>query len=138
MDAYEHVLLAAHVAGHERDVGGIVHERVIAVRGELAVPCGKANGRRLLDEPLVAAAVTDEVGDRDHLEAESRRNFLELRPPGHRTVLVQDLADDTCRGESRKSREVDRGLRVAGTLEHAAGLRAQREYVPGHRDVVRT
>ena len=80
-----------------------------------------------LDELLVPAAVLDQVGDRDHLQPVPRAELDEVRHPGHRPVVVHHLADDPGRGEAGEAREVDRGLRLPGALEHAAGAGAQRE-----------
>jgi hypothetical protein len=49
---------------------------------------------------------------------------------GHRAVVVDDLADHPGRRETGQPREVDRGLGVAGPLEHAALAGPQREHVP--------
>jgi hypothetical protein len=65
------------------------------------------------------------------------QNFVEVRDPGHRPVLVHDLAEDGGRVQARDAREVDGRLRLAGSLEHAAALRAQREHVAGAVEVRR-
>ena len=44
----------------------------------------------------------------------------QVRDAGHRPVVVHDLADDAGRREPGEAREVDRGLGLAGALEHAA------------------
>ena len=137
MDAHEHVLGAVDVALHERDVrlaGQLLAERD---RRELAVLGRQPHRRAALDELLVAAAVLDEVGDGDHLQAVPLAVRDEVGDARHRPVVVHDLADDAGRVEAGEAREVDRRLGLADALEHAAGLRAQREHVAGLHEVVR-
>jgi hypothetical protein len=57
--------------------------------------------------------------------------FLQVVEPRHRTVLVEDLADDAAGVQAREGGEVDRGFGMAGALEHAAGAGEQREDVAG-------
>ena len=66
-----------------------------------------------------ALAVAGEVGD-----------------PGHRPVLVHDLADHAGRDQAGEPRQVDARLGVAGALERPAVLRLQREDVAGDVQVV--
>ncbi len=60
---------------------------------------------------------------------------LEVRHPGHRPVVVHDLADDAGGREVREAREVDRALRLPGAHEHAALAGSQRKDVTGRDDV---
>ena len=55
----------------------------------------------------------------------------------HRAVVVHQLADRAGRGETGEPGQVDRGLGVPGTDQHAALAVAQREDVPGLHEVVR-
>ncbi|MNZ56689.1 hypothetical protein D3C78_746410 [compost metagenome] len=61
----------------------------------------------------------------------------QLRAPRHAAVVVDDLAEHARRPALGQQGEVERRLGVAGPLEHAAGLGAQREDVPGTGEVVR-
>ncbi len=106
-------------------------------RRELAVLGRQPDGGAALDELLVAAAVLDEVGDGDHLQAVPLAVRDQVRDTGHRPVVVHDLADDAARIQAGEPCEVDGGLGLADALEHAAGLRAQREHVARLHEVVR-
>ncbi len=61
----------------------------------------------------------------------------EVGDPGHRAVLVHDLADHPGRDQSCQPREVDAGLGVAGPLQDASVLGLEREDVTGDVEVVR-
>ena len=104
---------------------------------ELAEVGRQPHGGAALDELLVAAAVLDEVGDGDHLQAVPLAVRDEIGDAGHRPVVVHDLADDAGGREAGEAREVDGRLGLADPLEHAARLRAQREHVAGLHEVVR-
>ena len=54
----------------------------------------------------------------------------------HRAVVVDDLGEHARGREPGEPGEVDRGLGVAGALEHAALAVAQREDVPGPGQVL--
>ena len=69
-------------------------------------------------------AVLGDLPDRDQRDAMFRGEELEEREARRRAVVVQHLADDGARRESRKPGEVDRGLGVAAPFEYAAGTRA--------------
>ena len=137
MDADEHVLAAVDLALHERDVVLAGQRLAEGDGGELAVRGRQAHGGRALDELLGAAAVLDQVGDRDHLEPVPLAVRDQVGDAGHRPVLVHDLADDAGRVQARQAREVDGRLRLAGALEDAARLRAQREDVARLDEVAR-
>ena len=98
-------------------------------RGELAVGSRHPHGRDALDEPLAPSPVLDQVGDGDHLQAVLPAVRDQVADPGHRSVVLHHLADDTRRLQAREPREVDGRLRLARSLEHAAAARAQREDV---------
>ena len=129
MDAHQHVRGAVHVALDHRQVVLAVDDRAVADRGPLAELRGQAGGGAALDQSLGAAAVLDEVGDRDELEPVLGRVGHQVGHAGHRAVVVGDLADHAGRDQPREAGEVDRRLGVAGALQHAAGLGAQREDV---------
>ena len=63
------------------------------------------------------------------------RERLEVGQPLHRAVVVHDLRQHAGRVPAREAGEVDRGLGVAGPLEHAALAVAQREDVTRPREV---
>ena len=136
MDADEHVLGARDLALDHRHVVLVVDQRAVADGAELA-ELGRQLGRDdALDQALGPAPVGDQVGDRDHLQAVLLAVRDQVADPGHRPVLVHDLADHAGRDQPGEAGEVDRGLGLAGALEHAAVLGLEREDVAGLDEVV--
>ena len=122
----------AHLAHDQRNVVVLVDDAPVRDGGELAV-CGRH--LRLgdpLDHLLVAAAVGDDVGDGDDVDAVLLGEVLQLRHPCHRAVVVHDLADDAGRVKAGHPGEVDDGLGLPGPHQHAAVGVLQRE--TGGRD----
>ena len=72
--------------------------------------------------------VLDQVGDGDHLQAVLPAVRNEIRHAGHGSVVLHDLADHAGRVQPGEAREIDRRLRLAGTLEHPAGPGPEREH----------
>ena len=136
VDPDEHVLLARDLAADERDVLDVVEERAEHVGGEVAVLRRDPGLGDPLHELLPPASVPHEIGDRDHEEAVLLGEHLELGEAGHGAVVVHDLGEHARRSEPREAGEVDRGLGVAGPLQHAALAVAQREDVTGPGEVV--
>ena len=134
--ADEDVLHALDLALDQRDVLLLGEELPIRHCLELAVLGREPHRHRALDELLPPAPVLDEVGDGDHLQAVQLAERGEIRHAGHRPVVVHDLAHHTGRKQAGEPREVDRRLGLAGALEHAALLRAEREDVAGLDEVV--
>ncbi len=137
MDADEDVVHAVDVALDERDVLLAGQRLAIGDRLEVAVVGREAHGDDTLDELLGPSPVLDQVGDGDDLQAVPLAELDEVGHPGHRAVLVHDLADDARGGEPREACEVDGGLGLAGALEHAARACPQREDVARLDEVVR-
>src|ERR671919_259906 len=81
--------------------------------------------------------VLDQVGDRDELEVVLLAVADQIRNPGHRSVLVHDLADDAGRVQPGQPGQVDRSLGLAGALKHSARSSPQREHVPRLDDGLR-
>ena len=137
MDPHEDVLGAFNVAHHKREVrlaGELLAERDPV---ELAVLGGQANGCAALDELLVAAAVLDEIGDGDHLQAVLLAVGDEVGDARHRAVVLHHLANHAGRDEPSEPGEVDGGFGLADALQHTAGLSAQREDMARLDDVAR-
>jgi hypothetical protein len=79
-----------------------------------------------------------ELADRDHRQVVRPGEPSQLRAAGHvRAVGVDHLGEDAGGPPARQAGEVDRGLRVAGTGQDAAGAAAQREHVAGPHEVGR-
>jgi hypothetical protein len=88
-------------------------------------------------EPLVFEPVRDDLGNGDEAQLMFTREHLELRPPRHATVVVEDLANDARRRQSGHAGEVDGGLGLADAPQDAARHGAQREDVPGSPQITR-
>ena len=108
---------------------GVVDGDPVAVRREVAVAGRQPGLGDPLDEVLVAAAVADQVVDRDHREAVLVGELAQLGRALHGAVVVDDLDQDAGRGEPGERGQVDRGLGVAAADQHAALAVAQREDV---------
>ena len=80
-------------------------------------------------ELLLHAAEGDQVGDRDHLQAELPGKGVELGATRHRPVVLQDLADHAGWTQAGEARQVDRALGVPGPDEHAPFAGDQRKDV---------
>ena len=93
--------------------------------------------RDALDQLVVAAPVRDQVGDRDHLELVLRAVALEVGHARHRAVVVHHLADHAGRVEPGSRARSTAASGLPGALEHAAGLRLQREDVARLDEVLR-
>ena len=61
----------------------------------------------------------------------------QLRQARHRSVVVQDFAEDAGRLQSGHACEIDRRFGVAGAAQHAAVLRSQRKDMSGLHQIVR-
>src|SRR5690606_3679011 len=88
------------------------------------------------DELLAMMAILDQLRDRDHLEVEPLLELHELRNARHGAVVVEHFAKHAARPLAREEREIDRRLRVARSLEHAAGTGAQRKHVPRLHELI--
>ena len=108
-----------------------VEHRLVDVAGEVAPLGGDAGLGDALDQLLGLAPVADELGDRDQQQVVLLAELDEVGDPGHRAVVVDDLAQHAGGVEAGHAGQVDGGLGVAGPLEHAAVGVAQREDVAG-------
>src|SRR5581483_557260 len=127
VDADEDVLGPVDLAAHKREMLLARRLLLVEMQRELAV-LGRQLGRdEALDELLVAAPVFDQIADCDHLEPVLFREARQLRHARHCPVRIQDLAEYTGRRQPRKTREVDRGLRVSGADQDAALLGSKGE-----------
>jgi hypothetical protein len=113
-----------------------VGQRAVAVQPEDAEGRGQSRAGDAFDEALGLPAVGDQRGDGDHAQTVTTGVGDEIADPGHRPVLVEDLADDARRRQACQAREIDGRLGVPGALEHPAAAGAQREDVAGVHEVL--
>ncbi len=104
VDADQHVLVARDVAPDEGQVLHSVEQALEDVRGEVAVAGRDARLGHAPHELLAVPAVADEVRDRDELQAVLGGELLQLGHPGHRAVVVGDLARARPTGTAPASR----------------------------------
>ncbi len=93
MDPHQDPLAVPHLAFHQGHVDPPVQLALVGVGPELAVVRWDQGLRRPANEQLPFPSVSDEVGDRDELQAVGPGHPLELGEPGHGPVGVHDLAD---------------------------------------------
>src|SRR5205085_7577268 len=123
------VFAIAHFAVDERDMLVFVHVVAIPDDFPLAMLSGKAGFGDAMHEPLVLQPMRDQLRHRHEGELMLGGELLELWTLRGRSIVVQDFTDDAGWRETRETREVDGGLGVTDTLQHAAFTRAEREDV---------
>ena len=114
------------IAHHQRQMFGEIDQRAEHDRGELAVCGGQLGLGDALHHRFVTQAILYDVRDGDDLEPVELREIDQVVAPRHRSVFLQNFADDAGRLESRQPREVDRAFGLAGAHQHAAVTRTQR------------
>src|SRR5688572_13362149 len=129
MHAHQRYALAVQLARNQRQMHRAVDVVLVAEHAEFTELgrndlLGNALHRALLLQP-----VADQIGDRPHLELVLPRELLQVRPPRHRAVFIEDLDDRRRRLEPREPRQVAAGLGMTGAGQHTAGLRHDREDV---------
>src|SRR6185295_11505092 len=129
------VLVGADVAHAEGDVEIFVDLRLVEVDAERAEPRRKVGLDDLLDEPLLVAAVLDQLGDGRGLQPVFSGELEEVGQPRHRAVFLEDFDDDRRGLEAREADEVDGAFRVAGADEDAAAAGPERMDVAGAGEV---
>ena len=136
---HAHVNRLAEV-GVARDPGHMFHAvglALVSVGGKVAVLGLHMRGGHTLHQFLVPEAVVNKVADRDNLEAELLRHFLQLRHAGHRTVLVHNLDEGSRRAESCKFREVHSRFGMSRAAQNAFFLRVEGRNMPRTAKVAR-
>ena len=84
------------------------------------------------DRGREAAGVAGDLVDRDDRQRSGGgRTSCQLRPAGHRAVLVHHLAQHAAGREAGEPGQIDRRLGLAAALEHPARAGPQREHVAG-------
>ena len=97
-------------------------------RVPLAAPAaGETGFLAALGQMVVAQPIGDQVADRADLHAVMLGKFDQIVEPRHLAVILHDLADHAGRVETRQPRHVNRRFGMAGTDQHAAVARLQRE-----------
>ena len=138
MHAHEHVVVAGHLAAHEREVLDAVEQRLEHVGREVAVLGRDPSLGDATDQLLVLAPILDHLGDRDHQQVVLFAEPDEIRHPGHGPVVLDDLAQHAGRVAPGHAGQVDGRLGVAGPLQHAALGVAQRKDVAGPGQIARS
>src|SRR5690606_17340993 len=134
--AHEHRFVRGDVAHRQHDVLVAPDLVDVAVDRELAELGGQRGRGDALDEALALQAVGDEVGDGPDLQAVPRGELADRGQAHHGAVVVHQLRYGRRGPEAGQAAEVHSGLGVARAPQHAALARAQREDVPGPRQVL--
>ncbi len=139
MHAHQHGAAAVDLAADQRDVHGIGDAVDIDLHVELAAMAAlELRLERTLDDPVVAPAIGDEIGDGADLEAVELGELHQVGAPRHGAVVVHDLADHAGGVEAGEPCDVDRRLGVAGADENAAVAGHQGKDMAGRDDVRRS
>ena len=129
MDANQRRLVGLHLTLFQGEVNLIVDGVAEGDEVELAKFGGQLALGHLLDRGLVLVAVLDKVGDGAELDAVLLGEHLQIRTARHGAIFVEDLDDDGGRLETGQTGQIAARFGVAGTGQHAAILRHQREDV---------
>ena len=89
------------------------------------------------DHFLSAQAISNQIFNRDNGHIKFLGNFHQLRQAGHCAIRINDLDERGGRVETRNAHQVNRGLGVTGTLEHALIDGAQRVDVSRTAEILR-
>ena len=135
--ADEHLLDAVDLALDEREMVLVVDLRAEPDRAELAMHGRKQDLGLALDQLLGAAPIRDQILDGAELQPMLPAELDEVGNPGHRPVVLHDLADHPGGREPGQACEIDGSLGLARALQRPAGTGAQREDVSGLHDVAR-
>ena len=130
VDADERGFFRVDVAFHQRKMVRVVHDRAVHVQIEIAVIGRELDDLFALDEPLVFAAVGDEILDGCDFEPVLFLESHQLGHAGHRSIVVHDFADDPGGLQPCELGEIDGGFGVARALENASFFGLEREDVP--------
>src|SRR3569623_1812602 len=123
--------VGTHLALHHRVMSVAAHAVAKGMQTELAVFGRQGTRAEPLDGLLVLQSIVNQIGDGAHLEPVFGGEALELGPPRHAAVLVEDL-DDHRRGlETGVARVVTARLGGARAGELAAGRRIVRYFGAG-------
>ena len=125
------------LAHHEGDARRSVDRPLERDELELAEPGREARLGDAAHELLHAAAVLDEVADRDDPEVVLLRDIDELGYARHRAVLRHDLAQHAGVLEPREPHEIDGRFRVPRAAEHPSPRRPERKDVPRTGEILR-
>jgi hypothetical protein len=85
----------------------------------------------------VTEPVTNQIGDRDHLQAVFGAEIQQLGDTRHAAVGVHDFADDAAGTKPRQTREINGRFGLACAHEHTAFPSAEGKYMAGPRQVGR-
>src|SRR3954468_8899767 len=113
-----------------------LHPPERGARAPVTAAASEEQRTRRRREVAGADAVVGHLRDGDHRDAVLLGKQLEVRAPRRRAVVVQHFANHRDRRQTREPGEVDRGLGVTASFEHAAFAGAQREHVTGPDEVV--
>jgi hypothetical protein len=83
------------------------------------------------------APVLDQRSDRPNFQTLFLGKAKEVIPPGHRSIVIHDFADDTGRAKTRQTAKVNRRLRMSRPNQDAPLLGLQGKDMSGHHKILR-
>ena len=139
----EHIaeqVLAVHPDQCRREVQGahgqrqmlpIIKRAAEDMQIELAIFGRKRLGAHEFDQLVAFDPILDQLGDRNHPQAELLFELPELGHPLHRAIVIHQFAEHSRGRQSGQRGQVDRRLRVTRAFQHATGPGPERKHVPG-------
>ena len=137
VDAHEHISFPGHISFDQRQVMLSVQLRAVEIQIEIAVFSRHLHHLHSLDQFFPGATVFDQRLNGADLQAVLVREIDQFGQPRHRAVIAHDLADHADGPAAAQFHQVHRRFRVAGALQHAAGLGAQGKDMPRLHQVFR-
>src|SRR5262245_39701332 len=125
LHTYQHIFAIFNLPANESDVRLLVERTFEHDHSKVAMRRWQGRFTDFLNEAFSAEAVTDQIGNRNHLELLMFSKLDQIRYARHRAVFLHDFANDTGRCESGDGREIDRCLRLACANQHSAVARSQ-------------
>ena len=135
MYPHQRRLLGLDVAQGQRHVHHIVGAVTVGHQIELAQLAAQQLLFGALNRALVEQAVVNQVGNGADLDVVLLGKLFQLRATRHAAIVVHDLADHRRLAKAGHTGQVTGGFGVAGTRQHATGLRHQREDMAGADDI---
>ena len=98
-----------------------IEGRAIEMKIEVAIIGRELHDLLRFDELFREPAMSDQALDSADAQAMFLPELHQLRQPRHRSVIVQNFAENPGRLESRHPREIHGRFRVTGATEHTVG-----------------
>ena len=122
---------------HQREVMRTVDFGAIKMKIERAIFGRQRDHLLAFHQFLPHAPVRDQALDRANAQPMFFLELHQLRQPRHRSVVVQNFAENSGRLQSGEARKIHCRFGVAGAAQHTAVFCSQREDVAGLHEICR-